>query len=284
MLARRKMQTEATVWQKLPEHLQREEITEAHNAALDIVKAVTELVATRGVDLIHAKFKSASIDDKCNVKIILTGHTDDEQLTALNRVGSKILKIMVLDHEQFNAERNEIEPDADQPEMFNDDEKPEATVEGAIADQLREAGYDVTEGEDGSQEINPPAEMEDTPDADDEPQEPDEGEGEEAIAEEVATDETESAPEDPYLAGQEACASGQGPDDNPFDGGTEAYLTWQSGYTDASDEIGQLVLQGYNACKEGQPSSKNPWKAGSRENGWWAEGYDKADSEDLPEE
>ena len=58
MLARRKMQTEATVWQKLPEHLQREEITEAHNAALDIVKAVTELVATRGVDLIHAQFKS----------------------------------------------------------------------------------------------------------------------------------------------------------------------------------------------------------------------------------
>tara|TARA_R110000744_G_scaffold142869_7_gene254708 strand:- start:563 stop:1828 length:1266 start_codon:yes stop_codon:yes gene_type:complete len=153
MLARRKMQTEATVWPKLAEHLQRDEIQEAHNAAFDIVRAVTELVATRGVELIHAQFKSAAIDDKCNIKIMLAGRTDDEQLVALNRVGSKILKIMVLDHEQFNAERTEIKPDADQPEMFNEDEKPEAPVEGAIADQLREAGYDVTQDANGNQEI-----------------------------------------------------------------------------------------------------------------------------------
>lgn len=319
MLARRKMQTEATVWPKLPELKQREEITEAHNAAFDIVRAVTELVATRGVELIHAQFKSAAIDDKCNIKIMLAGRTDDEQLVALNRVGSKVLKIMVLDHEQFNAERNEIKPDADQPEMgFDEYEKPEAPVEGAIADQLREAGYDVKEDADGNQEIEAPADAE--PDqtetqeamaveedqAPDEPEVASEPEGEnvkmsdeDAAAQEAeAVAATEEAGEvsddhddageaevaDPYEAGQEARASGQGPDDNPFDGGTEGFNAWAEGYTDADGEIAQLVQQGYDARKDGQPDSKNPWKAKSRENGWWAEGYAKAEAEGLPEE
>lgn len=324
MLARRKMQTEATVWPKLPEHKQREEITEAHNAAFDIVRAVTELVATRGVELIHAQFKSAAIDDKCNIKIMLAGRTDDEQLMAINRVGSKVLKIMVLDHEQFNAERTEIKPDADQPEMFNEDEKPEAPVEGAIADQLREAGYDVKEDADGNQEIEAPADAEpdqETDDAEtpasegdaveespddqgpiknDEPEVTSEPEGEngqmsdedaaaqeaEAVAATEAAQETAPEPDkvDPYEAGQQARVEGLGPDDNPHDGGTEDGNAWAEGYTDAVGEIDQLIGQGYEARKEGKPADKNPWKAKTRENSWWAEGYSKAEAEGLPEE
>jgi len=267
MLARRKMQTEATVWAKLPEHKQREEIQEAHNAAFDIVRSVTELVATRGVELIHAQFKSAAIDDKCNIKIMLAGRTDDEQLVALNRVGSKILKIMVLDHDQFNAERTEVKPDADQPEMFNEDEKPDAPVEGAIADQLREAGYDVQQDEDGNQEI------EETHGSNEETQEA------MAIEQDQAPDDA-----DPFEAGQAARIDGKGPDDNPFDGGTDDYIAWSEGHAEADGEISQLVQQGYDARKEGKDESKNPWKAKSRENGWWLEGYNKAKNEDLPKD
>lgn len=305
MVARRRLQTEATVWSKLSEAQQQDEITAAHTAAFDIIRAVVELVATRENDVIHAQFKTLALDDKGGVKITLTGHADDEELVKINRVGKKVLKITVLDEQQFNENKRDMKPDADQPEMFNEDEKPEAPVEGAIADQLREAGYDVKEDADGNQEIEAPTELEPETDA---PETTDEAGGddsngkmsdEEAAAQEAeAVAATEAAGEvsdghddaaetefaDPYEAGQEARASGQGPDDNPFDGGTEGFNAWAEGYTDADGEIEQLKQQGYDARKDGQAPDRNPWKAKSRENGWWQEGYDKAKVEGLPEE
>lgn len=273
MIARRRLQTEATVWSKLSESQQQDEITAAHNAAFDIIRAAVELVATRENDVIHAQFKTLALDDKGGVKITLVGHADDEELVKINRVGKKVLKITVLDEQQFNEQKRDLKPDADQPEMaFDEDEKPDepAQVEGPIADQLREAGYDVKEAEDGTTTVEP-QEVEDQADS----AEPEQEEGQEA---------EESPDVDPYAMGQEARASGQGPDENPFDGGTEDGNAWAEGYKDADGEIEHLIGQGYDARKDGQAPDRNPWKANSRENGWWQEGYDKAKAEGLPEE
>lgn len=133
MIARRRLQTEATVWRKLSERQQQDEITAAHDAAFDIIRAAVELVATRENDVIHAQFKTLALDDKGGVKITLVGFADDKELVKINRVGKKVLKITVLDEGQFNEKKRDLKPDADQPEMaLDEDEKPDesAQVEG----------------------------------------------------------------------------------------------------------------------------------------------------------
>ena len=191
-------------------------------------------------------------------------------------------------------------------QRFNPDEKPEAPVEGAIADQLREAGYDVKEDADGNQEIEAPADAEpdqetdnaETPENEgdaaddqeptksDEPEAENEPDSDEATPEQEVEQETALDPDkaDPYEAGQQARVEGLGPDDNPHDGGAEDGNAWAEGYTDADGEIDQLKQQGYDARKDGLAPDRNPWKAKTRENAWWAEGYDKAKAEGLPEE
>lgn len=334
MIARRRLQTEATVWSKLSESQQQDEITAAQVAAFDLVRAAVELVATRDNDVIHAQFDGLALKPDGAVQIKLKGHADDDELLKLNRVGKKVLKITVLDEEQFNEQRREMKPDADQKKMaFDEDEKPEAPADGAIADQLREAGYEVngnwTEIKgDGANEakspqwlggfqsrmggfprsLNPFAnpdgeyidgeesdvqdwfdgwdaadESGEAPPLDDATSEPD---GAQNAEPETKTDqEPESEAElGPFALGETARLDGKGPDENPFDGGTEEGKAWAEGYNSADAEIDILIEQGYEARKDGQAPERNPWKAGSRENGWWQEGYDKAKSEGLPEE
>lgn len=304
LLSRRKMQTEATVWSKLKEAEQKDEITAMQELARDLVGKVAERVAERGLTCANVAVSKFAVDvDKGMVTITSAGYATDEMLTDLAHAKGKVARLTVIDEGQFNAKSTQVKPDKDQPPLFGDDadEKPEAPVEGAIADQLREAGYDVKEDADGNQEIEAPADAETDQETDDPETPANEGDAveetpddqepiksdEDADAQEVEAPQ-EAAPEpekvDPYEAGQQARVEGLGPDDNPHDGGTEDGTAWAEGYTDADGEIDQLIGQGYEARKDGLAPERNPWKAKSRENGWWQQGYDKAKGEGLPEE
>lgn len=320
LLSRRKMQTEATVWSKLKEAEQKDEITAMQELARDLVGKVAERVAERGLTCANVAVSKFAVDvDKGMVTITSAGYATDEMLTDLAHAKGKVARLTVIDEGQFNAKSTQVKPDKDQPPLFGDDadEKPDAPVEGAIADQLREAGYDVKEDADGNQEIEAPADAEAEAEVDqeaadaetpenkgdaveeapndqepiksDEPEITSEPEGENGqMSPDDAADAQEAAPEpdkvDPYEAGQQARVEGLGPDDNPHDGGTEDGTAWAEGYTDADGEIDQLIEQGYEARKDGLAPERNPWKAKSRENGWWQQGYDKAKAEGLPEE
>jgi len=307
------MQTEATVWSKLKEAEQKDEITAMQELARDLVGKVAERVAERGLTCANVAVSKFAVDvDKGLVTITSAGYATDEMLTDLAHAKGKVARLTVIDEGQFNAKSTQVKPQKDQPALFGEDadEKPEAPVEGAIADQLREAGYDVKEDADGNQEIEAPADAEPDQETDDaetpqnegdavedgaddqepiksaEPEVESEPESDESAPEQEA--EPEAAPEpdkaDPYEAGQQARVEGLGPDDNPHDGGTEDGNAWAEGYNDADGEIDQLKQQGYDARKEGLAPERNPWKAKTRENAWWAEGYDKAKAEGLPEE
>lgn len=80
---------------------------------------------------------------------------------------------------------------------------------------------------------------------------------------------------DQFEAGQEAALRGDGPDDNPNDGGTDAHSRWVEGYNAARSEIEQLIEEGAAAARKGDPKKSCPWKKKSDGERFWLEGWEK---------
>lgn len=106
---------------------------------------------------------------------------------------------------------------------------------------------------------------------------------------ETSTDTAETAPDDAlskaergeddqanYIAGVDAARDGSGTDDNPFDGGTDDYLAWDSGMTSGLKQIAELRKSGYDARNDGMAPTRCTWKKGTPEHGFWMQGYERA--------
>lgn len=113
------------------------------------------------------------------------------------------------------------------------------------------------------------------------------GEAENVDAEAPEAD-TETAPADteaeipdmpPREAGQQARVKGDGPDDNPYDGGTDEHAAWAEGYTSADAEIQTLIDAGKKAGLDGAPKKDCPWKKGTDGERFWLQGYEQGKAE-----
>lgn len=102
--------------------------------------------------------------------------------------------------------------------------------------------------------------------ANDAPEEPHEGEAE--------TDEAE--PDIAALdAGQAARLADEGPDANPYDGGTDEHTDWVKGYETADADVQDVIESGRQAKRDGQKKSDCPWKKGSDAERFWLQGFNE---------
>ena len=235
-LSNRRNQMMSALWKDLTESQQQDEITAADQLAKDIVRKIVEVVSVGNNDVIHALLGQFAIKDG-KVKITAEGLADDAALLALNRVGKKALKIIVADHEQFDQERDEILPDPDQPALPMD-------AEPMSDDDIDDVGESMDE------DIDAIEEPDNLHSEDEQPEQP------------------------PAVLGQQAGLAGNGPDENPFDGGTKDHLAWAKGYDEAIAEIKELRNAGMKAATDGKDRSSCTWKAGTDGERFWLEGFD----------
>jgi ribosome modulation factor len=99
-------------------------------------------------------------------------------------------------------------------------------------------------------------------------------------ATEALNDEPDLGGLTPRAHGQQAMVKGHGPDDNPFDGGTDGHASWAVGYEDAAEEIEGLVETGRKAGAANEPKKSCPWKKGTDGERFWLKGW----SEGIPKE
>jgi len=83
----------------------------------------------------------------------------------------------------------------------------------------------------------------------------------------------------PMKHGQQARLKGDGPDDNPFDGGTDGHTEWADGYESADAEIKGLIEAGRKAGADGQDKKKCPWKKGTDGERFWLQGWEAGQAE-----
>lgn len=101
-------------WPQMPEKEQRMWINRIEERALQLVTDVIDRVATGSFPVVHAKIDNFAIKGG-EVKIVAKGFADDQVLLTLNHAGPKAVKIIVADGEQFDEERDPLNPDPDQP-------------------------------------------------------------------------------------------------------------------------------------------------------------------------
>lgn len=142
LLSRRRKDIQATIWSKLSEDQQRDEIEACTSLADDVIAAVVDVVASAGHDVVHAKLDNFKIKDGA-VTITAKGSADDGAVLALNHVGHKNLKIIVADVERFEQNRTDVEADPDQPEMFPEDGACEQGAEHLSDEQLYQAAVNI---------------------------------------------------------------------------------------------------------------------------------------------
>lgn len=138
LLDRRRSDIAATTWGMMSENDQKDELHRYTEFAEDLVHGIVEVVASGNFDVIHAKLDNFKSKDG-EVTVTAKGRSSDGALLALNRIGHKHLKIIVADQEQFDEHRDNVAIDADQPEMFGDDdgdsgEAQEPDADGDILD------------------------------------------------------------------------------------------------------------------------------------------------------
>lgn len=249
LISKRRNQIMATTWGQLSEDQQRDEIQACTNVAVDLVQALADAIAASGNEVIHAKLDNFKIKDGV-VTLTAKGSAEDGALLALNHVGNKNLKIIVADADKFDQQREEVPINKDQPELPMDEDESEGMSDEEIAD----ADQMMSDQDD----LLPDDEAEDEPEPESEDETPD-----------------ESTPELPPRAlAQQARLKGEGPDANPFDGGTAEHTDWQAGYQEADAEIKSITDDGYQAASDGKDRSECKWKKGTDAHKFWMEGFD----------
>lgn len=281
LLSKRRMQIEATVWSRLSEDQQTDEINAATQLAEDLVEKVVEMVASAGNEVIHAMLDNFKVKDG-TVTLTAKGIADDGAVLALNHIGKKALKIVVADADQFDEQREDVTPMPDQNEMF-----PDGDDDSEMSDQ--DIDDIAAEMDDGLDEMEEPDDLHDEP----------------------ASDE--------QVEGYHARMSGQHSQRNPYDMETEAREEWYLGWKKADDgdealpeieewppadeekesgdapetdendadqqetapETPDLPPEkaGQQARLTGAGSDENPYDGGTEEHQAWAHAYHAADVE-----
>lgn len=245
-VSRRRLQVVATPWPNLTEDQQRDEINRATEWSEEVIREVVEMVAQAGRQVIHAKLDNFKVKDG-EVTITGKGRADDGALLSLNHVGTKFLKIVVADAEQFDQQRDDMEPTPDQADLLPDHTEPENSkmTDAEIADAFKAMDTDVG--------------IED------------------------ADDSLHDEPKSPSDMGYEARINGDEPD-APFDGGTDEHTAWKDGYDRAQRDMDGVDQEGYDARMNGYSPDKCDWKKGSSEAELWLIGYNRAKAEQDKED
>lgn len=320
-------------WRQMSENEQQVEIDHAQSMALQIVNSVASIVATANRPVIHALLDNFKVKAG-EVTVTAKGLADDGAVLALNHVGKKSLKIVVVDEAQFQEESNEAKPDPDQPDLLegaDEDEGPSladamhAAIEAdeaaseeetpvdpepedqadltaceqgngaaahglsARANPFKTGSEDYSEWVRGFNDFTPAApEVEEEPQPETETQElggeaepqMDLGDANDEFPGDTPADDEGFNGEDPYQEGVDARIADKGPDENPYDGGTEGWHKWRDGYDKTDGAIERLKEEGRQARRDGAGPRKNPWKAGTPEHGYWSMGYQQAKDEE----
>jgi|GEM_PF-5387461 len=300
LMSRRRNQVEAKTWSMLNEAEQQDEITAVQELARDLVGKVVEVVAEKGLVCAHVAIQKFAVDvDKGIVQITSSGIASDDMLTDLAHSKGKVAKLTVVDERQFNEKSTLLVADKDQPSLLpdNDTTGDEFTDEDSAA--LANSGQDDGNGELSEQDVEDIGaqmdadadEMEEPDDLHD-PEPDDNGDGDqepettdaetksgdtETEKPDAATDDADNAPDmgdlTPMQHGQQARLKGDGPDDNPFDGGTDGHTEWAGGYEAADAEIQTLIEDGRKAGAAGEDKKKCPWKKGTDGERFWMQGW-----------
>lgn len=279
LMSKRRLQIKATEWTKLSEQDQRDEIQSATNTAADLVEAVVDMVAAAGREVIHAKLDNFKIKDGV-VTLTAKGVADDGALLSLNHVGQKNLKIIVADAENHDQVRPDVPVKKDQPELpiegVEESTPAGDTVSAADVNDMLSESDEMSDDEiaEVDQQMSDDDDLqEEAPEADDQDHQD--------TADQGQTEDQESAPEEgeqpdmpPMALGQQARLRGDGPDENPFDGGTKDHIAWDKGYAEADKEATKVVGDGLKAAEAGEDRHGGKWKEGTDAYRLWMEGYD----------
>jgi hypothetical protein len=245
-ISRRRNELSNVPWNKLSEDKQKDEITAANEQARQVVYKLAEAIAEGGRQCAHVGVQKFGVDvDKGELTITCKGYADDEVLLDLVHAKGKVVKLTVLDPGQFNQRSNPLQADPDQPSFFGEDKAaaPEPSSDEDIEDMggAMDADLDAMEEPDDLHE------------------------------EEVAEEQKPNPEKDGY----EARMRGDGPDDNPYDGGTDYAIAWASGYDRAIEDIATVTEAGQKAARDGVARSDSGFKQGSDGERFWLHGYDK---------
>ncbi len=258
-MARRRMDIQATTWGKLSQDQQMGEISAVTGLAYQLVNAIVEVVAQSGRPVIHAQLKKYGVKDGV-VELTAAGLAEDEVVLSLNRVGKKVIKIIVADVEQFDQSRGEIEADPDQPSLPLDVKFTPMSPdeETAIAADMDKSLDDVERMQAALETVVGQIfhdEAETIPESD--------AEAESDTGGEPEDDETLSAEQ----MGYNARINGSGIKDNPFDfDAGQDFTQWEAGFDTAEEQIAKVRSAALKSLEvdemEGNGSSPCPYKAG----------------------
>lgn len=84
---------------------------------------------------------------------------------------------------------------------------------------------------------------------------------------------------DAHDQGLSARMEGAGPDDNPFDGGTDQHKSWKSGWTVADGGIKDVIQEGYDAGVAGKTRRACEYTEENPARPFWEEGFEKGKAE-----
>ena len=307
LLGHRQQQIEATVWSKLDESAQREQINSMANLAFMLINKIVDVVATGDLVCAHVEVSKFAVDvEKGVVTITSAGTASDEMLSDLAHAKGRQCRLTVIDNGQFNKEKRDVQPEPDQPDMLSgeppedpaqlvdddelvnpetgeitdkaeQDETTAAIVEAVQADEkeadqteLDNIGQDSTELDKAEPDESAEPEAEPIPEPEQEP----------TPKEEKSTSDGATKLSEEWTEGLEARKADKGPDETPYPGGEQKHHDWSAGYQTADEGIDKLRNEGYQARKDGQAATRCTFKKDSFEHTQWMAGYTLAKSEE----
>lgn len=101
-------------WPKMSEAEQRTWINRLNERAELLVNETIEVVSHGDFPVINAMIESFTVK-KGEVKVVTKGFADNEMLAVLNDAGEKRVQITVMRNDQFDEQRDTLNPDPDQP-------------------------------------------------------------------------------------------------------------------------------------------------------------------------
>ena len=281
LLSLRQMQIQSMPWSMLSEEQQSAEIRSMDSLANDLVMKIVDVVARGDMSVVHAKLEKFTIKDG-TAQIVASGRADDAAVVQINRFGDKELKIMVLDGQQFDTERDKMQAQPDQGAMFDDEDDIHGSEPQADDQSAASALAD-------------------------------------AIASDPAATHNERMAVDPeYAGGFDSCMAGHGHKECPFEEKTDEFDSWHGGWayafdnstkptgddggvaaeiiekakpeeqvkpapkkrgrpkkepTPKPDDENIIWQEGANACRSGKTAGSNPHVNADARNEW-AEGYE----------
>lgn len=146
LLNKRRLDIASVMWKSMTEDQQKKEVEDWTSFAYDLVAGIVNKVASADCEVIHASFNGASLKPDGSIEVKLSGRADDEALVGLNHMRGKLLKVMVIDEDQFDQHREPYHVDKDEPALFEDEPDTPPSDDKEIIDletgEITEAGQD----------------------------------------------------------------------------------------------------------------------------------------------